>query len=411
MRGKALFFGVLVVAGAVLPYLLADPKISARFDKLLSQGAETETPSVGNGGAANEPKPTPRPSTGDGPIVAVESQFPLFNESALAPVGNLADSSGPQSFSADPQIITQQVEPQLVGPYATMPTSATIASPAAAASPKRKTGLVGPRGIPIEHLLSFEVTPRWISDNWSRVTTSLPELELKGWRVPIALEDAYELTGSVTYYFDRHHRVQRILLHGLTTNPRQLAQLATTRYRMQQIPNHVGEFYVHMNQGLPLGGLRVSNSSIRKANARSEVLMELNRQGTSYGISSEFEKLLRSFYERDETLDPIPDLSFESNELEQTGVRSRKPSVASDLEFQRKLQALQESVRGAGGNRSAGLGRLGLGTQIRTQSLNSQTPRFRESPPFEATRSYSAQSIQDAQRGNAIRPPFRRLPK
>jgi hypothetical protein len=247
--------------------------------------------------------------------------------------------------------------------------------------------LVGPRGVPIQHILSFEVTPEWLTDNWSRVTTGLPELDLTGWRVPVAFGAPYDLVGSATYYFDRQRRVQRILLHGFSTNPTELAQLATTRYQMQRIPNYLTEMYLHMQQGQPLGGLRIANSALRESKSRSEVLLELNRQGSSYGMSEEFAKLLERLYERDRQLDRMPD--FKLDAFESSAAYRNKTRKQSFEEAQRILDGQRTDTRNG----------QGTVTPKEVEQLNpigSNGSRIPQGPTLRTT---------------PIRPPFRRLPK
>ena len=85
-------------------------------------------------------------------------------------------------------------------------------------------------------MLSFDITPEWVAGQWSRITTRLSDLDLNGWRVPIAMgANPTDLAGSITYYFDPQRRLQRVIVHGYLTDPKELVHLATTRYGMQRI--------------------------------------------------------------------------------------------------------------------------------------------------------------------------------
>ena len=125
---------------------------------------------------------------------------------------------------------------------------------------------------------------------------TLRQLDLLGWRVPIALGSGNRaIAGSTTYYFDSHRQLQRILLHGYSADPAELILLAQTRFRMRRIPSALDDLYSGTVDGQIIGAMRIRHSPIAKSSApkRCEVLMELNRQGTRYGMSEEFSLLLK----------------------------------------------------------------------------------------------------------------------
>lgn len=391
MYGKALLFVVLVVVGAVLPYLLADQKFIGKVGALLPSQSST----------ANEPDAVAeKPTTAGKPITIASHK--LAQPGIQPPVGN-TQAFGDLSQSPLLQSPNEQ-SPYAGGlaqghPAATQPIGLATGGLATVrpngepyptarprtASPVEVSGLVGPRGIPIQHVLSFEVTPEWLTDNWTRVTTGLPELDLTGWRVPVAFASPYDFAGSATYYFDRQKRVQRILLHGFSSNPAELAQLATTRYQMQRIPNYLTEMYLHLDRGHPLGGLRIANSALRKTKSRSEILLELNRQGSTYGMSEEFAKLLERLHERDQQLDRMPELDLESSAAYRNKTR------------QQSLEEAQRILDGKLGQETSG-GRTPSSPKGVGQ-LNPTSPTVSQIPQGSLLRT------------TPIRPPFRRLPK
>jgi|GEM_PF-4349129 len=307
MYGKALLFVILVVVGAVLPYLLADEKFVGKLGDVISADPPVASANDAIPGTVTKPTTAGKPVTIPGPspkpnydsLYASKSQYGTQRSTQnrrstiQPPIGNRTSIPDPTLFG-----------PTTVNPYQ-VPGAASVMG-ASRSLPADTTSLVGPRGIPLEHLLSFNVTPNWVSENWSRVTTRLAETDLQGWRVPVSLEAPYELIGSTTYYFDRQRNVQRIILHGFTTNPQPFVELAQARYRMQRIPSYQSEIYVHGNSAGPLGGLRIGSTSVRKARGRSEVLLELNRESSPFGMSFEFADQLRNFQQESQVLEPIP---------------------------------------------------------------------------------------------------------
>lgn len=296
MYGKALFFVLMVVLGAVLPYLLADDRWLADTEKFFERRFKPETSAE-----SNEAQPE-----ADGLL----PQDGLF-----------------QSNLTQPELVQSDLIPLSEDPYATMPVAtapvlppdsnldfpfSTATGDLSSALPGRPVEapfLVGPPGLPIENLLSFEVTQQWVRENWSRVTTQIADLELQGWRVPVALDDGYNLAGSVTYYFDRQRRVQRILLHGYTESPLAILNLAMSRYGMRRLPTAIpGELFVARAGEQTVGVLYGRYAPVLKAAEpkRCEIMLELNRIGSVYGVGIELKKVLLEASEADRLLKPIP---------------------------------------------------------------------------------------------------------
>jgi hypothetical protein len=149
----------------------------------------------------------------------------------------------------------------------------------------------------LEQLLRFDATPEWVSRNWSRATTRLAELDLQGWRVPVTIgTNPEDLVGSITYYFDARDQLQRISVHGYTGDAAPILALATGRYQMQNFPSVRGDLYIGTMDGQPLGMLRIAPARVARSQAaggRFEVLMELNRTGSPYGLSGECRRILQ----------------------------------------------------------------------------------------------------------------------
>lgn len=252
MYGRAFLFVALVVLGAVLPYLLADDVWMVSFqefwESVVDRSATTED------------------------VLSTAKQLEV----------------DPTWFGAAP---TRGGNDKGSGSTGTIPSS-----PRETNSPTPRW--FGPAGARLEPLLRFDITPEWVTNQWSRVTTQLSDLDLNGWRVPIAMgSNPRNLAGSISYYFDTQRRVQRITVHGYLSDPTELVRLATTRYGMHRMPSARGDLYVASIEGKTIGALRLLRPPVVRAEApgqRCAVLMELNRTGTSYGMSQEFQQILQA---------------------------------------------------------------------------------------------------------------------
>lgn len=88
-------------------------------------------------------------------------------------------------------------------------------------------------------VLRFDLTPSFVAQRWPRVTTSLYELDLQGFRVPLVTgTDPDDLAGSLTYYFNQERRLQRITFAGTTGDYRRLLYLLTTHYGFVNRPTN-----------------------------------------------------------------------------------------------------------------------------------------------------------------------------
>jgi hypothetical protein len=77
----------------------------------------------------------------------------------------------------------------------------------------------------------WNVTTSWILGHWPRVSAGLSDVEMQGYRVPLVTGPATDdLAGSLTYYFNKRQRVQRITFFGTTGDSRRLVALLATKF-------------------------------------------------------------------------------------------------------------------------------------------------------------------------------------
>jgi hypothetical protein len=215
--------------------------------------------------------------------------------------GFLGDSSGDAATPTAAPTTTASFTP------ASDPTSAYSSSPQSFSSPyptltfesgqPLPTGhaegalppLAGPAVDQLGEVLRFDVSPAWVSARWARVTTTLADTQFDGLRVPLVSGTSdTDLTGSLTYYFDREQQVQRLTFHGTTGNSARLVQLLTETYQFEREPSLGGEVYTHKWNGRPTSVCRIRTAPVLRAdmpNSKLEVLLEINRPGMRYGLS------------------------------------------------------------------------------------------------------------------------------
>ena len=123
----------------------------------------------------------------------------------------------------------------------------------------------------MDEVLRFDVRPDWVISVWPRVTTGLGQIQLNGYRVPLVTGTAQDdLAGSLTYYFDPHAQLQRIVFHGTTGNPQRLIALVTNRFGFaRHVLNNPGLVLYEVPAApgeMPRSTLSVESASVIKAN-------------------------------------------------------------------------------------------------------------------------------------------------
>lgn len=154
------------------------------------------------------------------------------------------------------------------------------------------TPVVARRLLPFEQFLRFDVTPQWVTQQFSRVTI-LPRQGVEGMRVALITgtrED--DLTGSLTYYFDDRKMVQRITIEGATGNPSELVAFVSRHYKLKEISENV---YVRRHHRVVLAGLLIERPRLiedGKPAGGYRISLEINRPQNYSKVSSGFHSRL-----------------------------------------------------------------------------------------------------------------------
>lgn len=158
--------------------------------------------------------------------------------------------------------------------------------------------LVGAPVKDLREVLRFDISPRWVIDRFARVSTVLSDLQLEGLRVPIVTgTQADDMAGTLTYYFDRSDKLQRVTIHGFTGQPDRLVGLLTQHYGLSHTPSLEAGVYTKRWNGVPVHFLRLTHAPVVYSDAihqKYTLFLELNQPNMAYGISPEAKRIVNS---------------------------------------------------------------------------------------------------------------------
>ncbi len=169
---------------------------------------------------------------------------------------------------------------------------------AAPADPQAAPQLVGSRVNDLREVMRFDISPDWVIQRFSRVSTVLADLQMHGLRVPIVTGTRTDdMAGTLTYYFDGSGRLQRVTIHGFTGDPGRLVGAMTQHYGLTREPSLEAGVFIKRWNGRPVHFLRMSHAPVVHADAihqKYTVFLELNQPNLAYGISNEARRIVDS---------------------------------------------------------------------------------------------------------------------
>lgn len=191
---------------------------------------------------------------------------------------------------------------QPVGPGAAYQQTPTVGATAGATN-------IGPTGIPgyptpamqpdpvdFREFFRFDATPDWVVQKYPRVSTVSSERELDGYRAPLVTGTGLkDLSGTITYYFDRYQKVQRIQFQGLTGDPQPLIFLMTKYYYFSPKPILGGQLFVVAWNANPTGVLEITRANVVFAQNQANsfrIFLEINQPNVPNGVSSDGQQIL-----------------------------------------------------------------------------------------------------------------------
>lgn len=135
--------------------------------------------------------------------------------------------------------------------------------------------------VSLEEALRLDISPVWVTSHWSRVSTVVGETEHMGLRVALVSgTQPTDIAGSLTYYFDQRHQLQRVTFTGLTGDESRVITHLMNQFNFRPQPTVAAGLYQ-----APAGAGKVSQAQVNHlpvvnaaaTNARVELAIELNR--------------------------------------------------------------------------------------------------------------------------------------
>ena len=195
--------------------------------------------------------------------------------------------SEPGNSNSDESALIQHVDlhGETVAPSAALPAAAGapggITTPGAA--PAAGASLTGNLSGDLAEPFRFEITPDWVIRRWQRVSTISNQPELQGYRVPLVTGTReHDLAGSLSYFFDRDKKLQRIVFHGSTGNAVPFPQRLIKLYGFQREASPDPGLYLFRVRwnGKPVSELQLRPSTVVDAgspHSRIEVHLLIER--------------------------------------------------------------------------------------------------------------------------------------
>lgn len=156
--------------------------------------------------------------------------------------------------------------------------------------------IVGAPVTDLREVMRFDITPTWVIERFTRVSTVLADVRLKALRVPIVTGTRVDdLAGTLTYYFDGSGKVQRVTMHAFTGDPTRLVGAMTQHYGMTHEPTLEAGVFTKRWNGIPIHFLRLTHSSVVHADALHQkytVFLELNQPDLPFGLSAEAKRIV-----------------------------------------------------------------------------------------------------------------------
>jgi hypothetical protein len=159
--------------------------------------------------------------------------------------------------------------------------------------------------ISIEQVFRFDITPQWVAGHWPKASTVVGDPKQLGMRVALVTgTQPGDVAGSLTYFFDEHHQLQRITFAGLTGDPRRLLATVVTPNGLKSQPTTDAAHYISGDAQKPTSEVTVRHLPVVGTNesAQVEVSVDLNRTDVlTWRAKAEREpevKLIPSSYRR-----------------------------------------------------------------------------------------------------------------
>lgn len=141
----------------------------------------------------------------------------------------------------------------------------------------------GVPAIGMEEAFRFDLTTPWVLGHWPRVSAGLADVDLQGYRAPLVTgTQPDDLAGSLTYYFNKRQRLQRITFFGTTGDTRRLVALLALRHHfVRELSRDPSLFLYRVRENRKvISELRIKPTSVVRADtprSRFEIALLIER--------------------------------------------------------------------------------------------------------------------------------------
>jgi hypothetical protein len=137
--------------------------------------------------------------------------------------------------------------------------------------------------VSIEEALRLDVTPVWVTSRWTRVGTVVGDTDQMGLRVALVSGvQPNDVAGSLTYYFDQRHQLQKITFTGMTGDESRIITHLMNNFGLRPAPTLTAGLYQAQVGPNKMSTAHVNHLPVVRAsatNARRELAIELFRPG------------------------------------------------------------------------------------------------------------------------------------
>lgn len=133
--------------------------------------------------------------------------------------------------------------------------------------------------VAIEEAFRFDVQPAWVLSRFPHVSTVAGSPEQLGMRVALVSGTRPDdVAGSLTYYFDPHHQLQRLTFMGQTADARRLLSAIVSQNGLRSLPTTDAAHYVGGDVKRPTSEVTVKYLPLMQASGpRMEARVDLRR--------------------------------------------------------------------------------------------------------------------------------------
>ena len=158
----------------------------------------------------------------------------------------------------------------------------------------RESILYAPGAVDLRQAFRFDASPQWLQQNWPRVSTIQSLDGLNGIRVPfVSGPNQNDVTGALSYYFDRQGTCERITFYGYSGDPTRITQMAIGHFRMTADASLGGGFYTGRYSRSIRNLLALQPESQSTDQRRYQVTLEINNPQGRYQLSPEASRLVQ----------------------------------------------------------------------------------------------------------------------